>query len=157
ITRRNMLVKSSSKRASSASKAPAKSTNASRAASKDDDDDEDMDDDDDSSRSFLNTAPVQPLNPTESGEAMRWKVNALNWQATGVISDLPPRSASTASDARRDVSRHRALKADHEARHRTVEDMDTAMAAEMALREVLGRVKEASVRSAQAGLFDFDL
>lgn len=155
------MVKVSSKRASSTSKPASKSANASTAASKDDEDeDEDMEEeeDDDSSQSFLNNAPVQSLNRTDSGEKKRWTVNQLSWHSTGVISDLPPRSTSVASaDIRRDGSRHRALKADHEARHRSTDEMDTAIAAEMALKEVLGKLKDASTRSAHTGLYDFDL
>lgn len=156
ITRRNMMVKASGKRASSASKLPGNRSAA--GVSKDEDEDEEMDDDDDdSTQSFLNNAPVQLLNGVDSGEKMRWRLNHLNWQATGVISDLPPRSASVASEVRRDGSRQRVLKADHEARRRSMDENDTAIAAEMALKEVLGRLKDASSRSAKTGLYDFDL
>ncbi|KAF2092004.1 hypothetical protein K490DRAFT_31088, partial [Saccharata proteae CBS 121410] len=102
-------------------------------------------------------SPTLPAyNPVPGGK-MKVVFNEANWQATGVINNLPPRSSiSAAQELRRDVSRHEQQKRDFGARQNTIEELDNGRAAELALREVLGSVKEASARSCSLGLFDFD-
>ncbi|KAF2097743.1 hypothetical protein NA57DRAFT_76552 [Rhizodiscina lignyota] len=153
ITRRQMLKKVNTKRASSTSQSR-KVSGASSKQPSTGDGDEDMDDD--SPTSPLTSAPPKNPNMTENGEQMRWKINELSWHDTGVMKNIPPRSLSIGSEAQRDTSRQRNLKSGLESRRRVSDELDTAKAAEMALKEVLGKVKEASARSVQAGIFDFD-
>lgn len=119
------------------------------------DSDEDMDDED-SPGSPTTTAPVQRLNRTETGDTMRWRFSQPDWAATGVMNNIPSRPTSTLPEPRREVSRQQHLKADFEARHKHTEEVDTSKAAELALREVLERIREANTTTAKNGVFDFD-
>jgi len=78
-------------------------------------------------------------------EGVRTRFNAANWQATGVINDLPPtpRQGPTHMDPRRDNSRRASVKNDFVRRQTMMEDADAGRAAELALRELLGNLRAA--------------
>jgi hypothetical protein len=65
------------------------------------------------------------------------------WEATGVINDLPgngdatPDNANKRQAGQRNVSRQVAQKAQYDVKHKLADAMDTARAAELALRELL--------------------
>ncbi|KAK8211252.1 hypothetical protein BKA81DRAFT_299942, partial [Phyllosticta paracitricarpa] len=83
----------------------------------------------------------------------RFQFNQPNWHSTGVINNLPPR-ASLSGEAGK--SRHEQQKRGFESRQVLAEELEHGKAAELALKEVLGSVREASVRSSGLNLFDFD-
>lgn len=73
------------------------------------------------------------------------RLNEANWQATGVINNLPstPRDGLTRHDPRRDGSRRTSVKHDFIRRHEAVEEQENGRAAELALKEVLGSIRAA--------------
>lgn len=99
---------------------------------------------------------MQAPSPGLDHHAERQKVplfNRMNWQATGVINDLPPRPSSSLSRdlPRPDLGR---MDQDHN-RYRTMEETDTNQAAELALTEVLEQIQAAKARIKRDPLFDF--
>lgn len=67
---------------------------------------------------------------------------AARWEATGVINDIPGNGDATPDTSRRpaaqrNVSRQVAQKAQFDVKHKLADAMDTARAAELALRELL--------------------
>lgn len=75
-----------------------------------------------------------------------------NWTATGVINNLPPRSSSGRFPRllpRPDLHHNRAASLD-------VEEIDTARATELALREVLETLGQAIAQETQKPIFEFD-
>lgn len=81
-------------------------------------------------------------------------LNRLNWQATGVINDLPPRTNGFAQA--RDASAHDSLRTTHEQRQRELEERDNGHAAELALRELLQTLHAARARIEHEQMFPFD-
>lgn len=83
------------------------------------------------------------LNPEEGAIKTYW--NQLNWQATGVINDLPPipKDDQLSAARRRTPSRMGFIKEDLTRRQRNVEERDRGQAAELALKEVLESVRSA--------------
>jgi len=77
------------------------------------------------------------------GERIRLKFNEPNWQSTGVINNLPPRSMSAVPQLRRQLSKHQSHKAEKDRQQKILEDLDNGRAAELALKEVLRSVREA--------------
>lgn len=77
------------------------------------------------------------------GEMIRLKFNEPNWQSTGVINNLPPRSMSAVPQMRRQLSKHHHHRSEKGRQHRMLEDLDNGRAAELALKEVLRAVREA--------------
>ncbi|KAK8210849.1 hypothetical protein IWZ01DRAFT_435392, partial [Phyllosticta capitalensis] len=102
-----------------------------------------------SSPSVMQSPALKPPPPGKP----RVSFNQPNWHSTGVINNLPPR-ASLSGEAGK--ARHEQQKRGFENRQMLNEELDHGKAAELALREVLGSVREASVRSSGLNLFDFD-
>lgn len=76
----------------------------------------------------------------------RMGLGTMTWQATGVINDLPPRKPGNAQeplDSRREGAYHRRQKIDRQQRLRTADELESGLAAEMALKEVLWALKDA--------------
>ena len=111
-------------------------------------------------------SPVtSPVNLKE-GEGMQF--NTANWQATGVINNLPPRAPSrnnaappTGQAQRIDAMRRDATGAkyerpeyDTEDTTKLREDAEVGRAAELALREVMGSLEAAKRRIEPAELFE---
>ncbi|KAL6710111.1 hypothetical protein ACN47E_009902 [Coniothyrium glycines] len=82
----------------------------------------------------------------------RQQFKDVSW---GNGSHQPSRLGAKTPDTRRDVSRQ-LQKAELDQRHKSSEEAETASAAEMALRELLRSVREASTKAAGSTLFDFD-
>ena len=95
-----------------------------------------------------------PINPPGDGK-MRTVFNSMNWQATGVINNLPPQEA-----ARRETFANQIRRQEHlqeststprdsmdggslESLTKLTEERETGRAAQMALREVLDSVEAA--------------
>ncbi|KAK8158044.1 hypothetical protein IWX90DRAFT_358404, partial [Phyllosticta citrichinensis] len=97
--------------------------------------------------------PQQPSQQQAAQQQAQPLNHAPNWHSTGVINNLPPR-ASLSGEAGR--ARHEQQKRGFESRQVLAEELEHGKAAELALREVLGSVREASVRSSGLNLFDFD-
>jgi hypothetical protein len=78
-------------------------------------------------------------------EKMGVRFNKPGWESTGVINDLPPRleRLEPRSDARRELPKHHMLKSDLEQRQKIAEELENGRAAELALQEVLGSVRDA--------------
>ncbi|KAI9712710.1 MAG: hypothetical protein M1820_001331 [Bogoriella megaspora] len=90
---------------------------------------------------------------------MQFKLNELNWQATGVINGLPGRGSAPTPSLARDPStgHHQQLKADYEMRRKALEERENGRAAELALQEVLGSINAAtSLKPEAKPLFDFN-
>lgn len=117
---------------------------------------------------------VEEQSPTESAKSTNktpklytW-LNAANWQATGVINDLPSRIPSTGvqRDRSDQVQRIQAMRSDHgenRIEHPSYDSNESAKlqesaeigrAAEMALREVLGSLEAATKKAHPPSLFD---
>lgn len=118
---------------------------------------------------------VSPVNPKDVREP-HTMLNSANWQATGVINNLPPRapsrnqnkhtseeasSAATAQsyhipERKEERSTHRLERPDYEneGMWRLQQDAEMGRAAEMALREVLGSLEAAQKRVEPKTLFD---
>lgn len=84
------------------------------------------------------------LDPLPAGK-IRTTLNGLNWQATGVINNLPPRNtvSSMPEPRRRVSSRHEQQKTEFEQRQKMSDEWENLKAAELALKEVLGSVRDA--------------
>lgn len=80
-----------------------------------------------------------------NGGPVKVSLNQANWQATGVINDLPPptRESPSSYHNRKDMMRRISVKANMSRKQDTQEERDQARAAELALQEVLGSVKAA--------------
>ncbi|KAK5113231.1 hypothetical protein LTR62_003567 [Meristemomyces frigidus] len=116
---------------------------------------------------MVDESPVRsPVNMKEN-EALRTSINTANWQATGVINNLPPRASS------RDHAPTGQAQRIHEMRHDAAgnktprpesdnenwqlhEDAEVGRAAELALREVLSSI-EAAKRKVDSRQFLEDL
>lgn len=93
-----------------------------------------------------NESPVGTMRSPMFKVSDRMGLGALNWQATGVINDLPARKATNlqeSSDARREGAYHRRQKIDRQQRLRTADEIESGLAAELALKEVLWTLKDA--------------
>jgi hypothetical protein len=78
-------------------------------------------------------------------EKMGVRFNRPGWESTGVINDLPPRleRMEPRPDGRRELPKHHLLKSDLEQRQKIAEELENGRAAELALQEVLGSVRDA--------------
>jgi len=86
-------------------------------------------------------SPVFDQTPSlniQPGEKVRFKVNEPSWLVTGVINNLPPRPATES----RSSSRHFLLKSELDQRRKATDELETGRAAELALKEVLGAVRD---------------
>ncbi|KAF2434316.1 hypothetical protein EJ08DRAFT_500250 [Tothia fuscella] len=111
-------------------------------------------------RQILENAATQqaksPSMVTQFGkEGTGIRINKLGWESTGVINDLPPR-LEPRPEGRRDMPRHQLLKSDLDQRQKVAEELENGRAAELALQEVLGSVRDASTWYSGRGLFEFD-
>ncbi|CAK4031223.1 Hypothetical predicted protein [Lecanosticta acicola] len=118
---------------------------------------------------------VSPVNPKDINEPAHSALNSANWQATGVINNLPPRAPSRNKNGqsndeipsargqgqrvqqrRQDTSGHKSPHPDYEneGMWRLQQDAELGRAAEMALREVLGSLEAAQKRTEPKVLFD---
>ncbi|KAL8674571.1 MAG: hypothetical protein Q9168_001014 [Polycauliona sp. 1 TL-2023] len=82
--------------------------------------------------------------------------NRANWQATGVINGLPPISRPSTS---RPISRTegpRSNRTEITMKQAAIEERDRALAVELALKDVLGNIKAASMRAHPPTPFDFE-
>ncbi|KAK5163952.1 uncharacterized protein LTR77_010348 [Saxophila tyrrhenica] len=114
-------------------------------------------------------------SPVERDPGMQTWFNTANWQATGVINDLPARATSRSRGAtppsavggqaariyemRRDGSGNRIERPEHvtEEMWKLQETAEVGKAAEMALREVLGSLEAAKKKAEPKQLYeDFD-
>ncbi len=113
--------------------------------------------------------PAQSPQQGKDGIVLHTYLNAANWQATGVINNLPPRASSRTSAASPQVQEPRARNATHERRpdyqnmpsEYNAEDVgklheaaEVGRAAEMALREVLGSLEAAKRKTEPPALFE---
>lgn len=92
------------------------------------------------------SAPVFfPDNSQVDGGQVKTSLNRANWQATAVINDLPPPSTEvhSAHNRRRNMLRKPPIKEEVVRKQKTLEEKDRGQAAELALQEVLNRVKAA--------------
>lgn len=82
---------------------------------------------------------------TDDGRIVKTYWNTANWQATGVINDLPPtpREDQVAQFQRRTISRRASVKEDLTRRQTGLDERDRGQAAELALKEVLESLKAA--------------
>ncbi|KAI4216974.1 MAG: hypothetical protein LQ351_000923 [Letrouitia transgressa] len=96
------------------------------------------------------------VDATEGGP-FRTNVNRPNWQATGVINGLPPFSREGLSqvDGKRNVPKS-SVKSEIVRKQHALEESDRALAAELALKEVLESVRAANLRAHPPTPFDFD-
>ena len=83
------------------------------------------------------------LNAEDGAVKTFW--NQPNWQATGVINDIPQIATDDqVTVVRRQIpSRNGSVKEDVKRRQRTLDDRDRGQAAELALKEVLENIKSA--------------
>ncbi|KAL8860516.1 MAG: hypothetical protein Q9178_003175 [Gyalolechia marmorata] len=105
-------------------------------------------------------SPSTALQHNGKGQAKGAQINTqwnrANWQATGVINGLSPISRPSAS---RPISRTqgpRSNKLDITMKEVAIEERDRALAVELALKEVLGNIKGASLRAHPPSPFDFE-
>ena len=84
------------------------------------------------------------VNHSDRGP-VRTYVNKANWQATGVINNLPsvPQEDLSPYASKRSRSRRTSVKEELVHKQNTMQDRDRAQAAELALQEVLASVKAA--------------
>ncbi|KAL8898184.1 MAG: hypothetical protein Q9192_002212 [Flavoplaca navasiana] len=83
--------------------------------------------------------------------------NRATWHATGVINGLPP--ISRARTSARSISRTegpRSNRADISMKQVAIEERDRSLAVELALKDVLGNIKAASMRAQPPAPFDFE-
>jgi len=113
----------------------------------------------------MEESPVQSPVPLKERQGMKTSVNTANWQATGVINNLPPRAisrdrASSGQAQRMYAMRHDAAgnktpRPHPENEHwKLHEDAEVGRAAELALREVLGSLEAAKRKAESRNLFD---
>ncbi|KAM3415399.1 hypothetical protein BST61_g8925 [Cercospora zeina] len=119
-----------------------------------------------SARAGRETPVESPVNAKDVHESGTF-FNKANWQATGVINNLPPRAPAQApsgqaqrlQDMRRDIGGTRIQRSDYEgdSMWRLQEAAEMGRAAEMALREVLGSLEAAAKQVEPKLLYnDFD-
>ncbi|KAK4580036.1 hypothetical protein LTR86_000238 [Recurvomyces mirabilis] len=113
----------------------------------------------------MEESPIQSPVPMKEREGMKTSVNTANWQATGVINNLPPRAASRdhassgqaqrIHDMRHDAAGNKTPRPQPEDEHwKLHEDAEVGRAAELALREVLGSLEAAKRKAESRRLFD---
>ncbi|KAK4994083.1 hypothetical protein LTR66_005807 [Elasticomyces elasticus] len=101
-----------------------------------------------------------PVN-VHDGERVRTRLNAANWQATGVINNLPPRfadhadtNAAAVSDPRHNSSAFRGGRLDAQRGQtdtaKMLEELEVGRAAVLALKEVLGSMDAAREEQLEA-------
>ncbi|KAK5011296.1 hypothetical protein LTR28_004116 [Elasticomyces elasticus] len=101
-----------------------------------------------------------PVN-FHDGERVRTRLNAANWQATGVINNLPPRfaddadtNAAAVSDPRHNSSAFRGGRSDAQRGQtdtaKMLEELEVGRAAVLALKEVLGSMDAAREEQLEA-------
>ena len=92
-----------------------------------------------------------PSAMTDETGAIRTYWNTANWQATGVINDLPPtpREDQGAQFQRRTPPRGASIKEELTRRQTGLEERDRGRAAELALKEVIESVKAAKYDQAR--------
>ncbi|TKA60338.1 hypothetical protein B0A55_11762 [Friedmanniomyces simplex] len=113
-------------------------------------------------------SPVTSPVHLKEGENMHTSFNVANWQATGVINDLPPRAptrnnngatptgqAQRVEAMRRDAAGSRIERPEYEreSMSKLQEDAEVGRAAELALREVLGSLEAAQRKVEPKELF----
>lgn len=117
---------------------------------------------------IMDGSPVTSPVEFRECDGMHMSLNTANWQATGVINNLPPRAPSrnntaapTSQAHRIDAMRRDAAGArierpeyDSEDTSKLREDAEVGRAAELALREVLGSLEAAKCRTEPAELFE---
>ncbi|KAL1629947.1 hypothetical protein SLS54_000806 [Diplodia seriata] len=106
----------------------------------------------DTASPVVTQSPTLNINPPP--QKLRFQFNQPSWTSTGVINNLPPR-ASVSSETGK-ATRHELHKRGLENRQMISDEIDHGRAAELALKEVLASVRDASARSAGVNLFDFD-
>ncbi|KAK4634260.1 hypothetical protein CLAFUW4_01308 [Fulvia fulva] len=113
------------------------------------------------------TPLASPVNADRNDHAHTF-LNQANWQATGVINNLPPRAPSRNNERpgtgqaqrvhkmRRDAGGHRIQRPEHESESmwKLQEAAELGRAAEMALREVLGSLEAAQKKVEPKAIFD---
>lgn len=92
------------------------------------------------------------INPNQYVDH-KWAA-AKNWTATGVINNLPPRGPPTPLP--RILPRPDAYKSQTPSSYANLEEIDDARAAELALKDVLGLIRNAASTLRDTPLFDFD-
>ncbi|KAL8765724.1 MAG: hypothetical protein Q9209_007289 [Squamulea sp. 1 TL-2023] len=90
------------------------------------------------------------------GSQINTQWNRANWQATGVINGLPPMTRASTSRPVSRIEGPRSNKSDITMKEAAMEERDRALALELALKEVLGNVKAASMRAHPPPPFDFE-
>ncbi|KAL8666872.1 MAG: hypothetical protein Q9202_001112 [Teloschistes flavicans] len=88
--------------------------------------------------------------------AQRTEINRAGWEATGVINGLDPVPRASPSRLLSRAETSKSNKMDIARKEVAVEERDRALAVELALKEVLGNVKAASMRARPPAPFDFD-
>jgi hypothetical protein len=76
--------------------------------------------------------------PRKPREKVRIMLNEPSWHITGVINNLPPRQTSDT----RVTSNHARLKSDLDQRQKLQDDLENGRAAELALKEILGKFRD---------------
>jgi len=117
---------------------------------------------------YTNESPLaSPVN-ARPGNSVRSRFNAPNWQATGVINNLPPRTSSRIDGAppsgqahriqemRRDKAGNKVQRPDHEndGMLKLQEAAEVGRTAELALREVLSSLEAAKKKTDPKLIFD---
>lgn len=74
---------------------------------------------------------------------VKTRLNAPNWESTGVINDLPYTFQEEKLDNRKDAQRRTHNRADHVRNKQLSEERDRGIAAELALKELLDSIKVA--------------
>lgn len=119
-------------------------------------------------KTVTDTTPVESPVITKETSMHNWSFNAPNWQATGVINDLPARAPSRAQNGtpvgqprrmqemRQDSNGKRIQRPEYvsDDMWKLQETAEVGRAAEMALREVLGSLEAAKKRVEPTKLFD---
>jgi hypothetical protein len=106
------------------------------------------------STAATHTVTPSPTDPVERfEEKMGVRFNKPGWESTGVMNNLPPRleRLEPRPDVRRDLPKHHMLKSDMEQRKKIAEELENGRAAELALQEVLGSVRDARYVAYNAG------
>ncbi|KAL9581841.1 MAG: hypothetical protein Q9203_005738 [Teloschistes exilis] len=88
--------------------------------------------------------------------ASRPEINRAGWEATGVINGLDPVPRASPSRLLSRADSSRSNKMEIARKEVAVEERDRTLALELALKEVLGNVKAASMRARPPAPFDFD-
>ncbi|KAI9793292.1 MAG: hypothetical protein M1833_000791 [Piccolia ochrophora] len=99
-----------------------------------------------------------PDMPDLPVEKLRTRFNHPNWQATGVIPNLPPvpNDSLSRQDAYRDLQRRPSVKGDLQQKTKLREAVQNGRAAELALREILDSIKATVNRETKSSALDFD-